>query len=140
MTTRKTGGASGFSLARRDCVLRFDDDHELAGLEITARLDIPLKLFLEFSAAISGEDSDGNTFAGAFTLWATDILIEWNLEDDDGKPIEASIEAFFQLPPRVCTEIIQCWSSEVSEPPPPLGSKSNNLRPSDLIKEGEMVL
>lgn len=131
---------AGFTLQRRDMVLKFADDTNLAGLEIVALMDIPLSLFLEFQAAISEDASENEGIGKGFKLFSEKILVDWNLEDDDGVRIEPSVEAFFELPPQACTMIIQEWSSQVSEPDPLPVTASNNSLPSEKDNAELMVL
>ena len=131
---------AGFTLQRRDMVLKFADDTNLAGLEIVALMDIPLSLFLEFQTSISGEDSEEGGIEKGFRLFAEKMLVDWNLEDDNGVRIEPSVEAFFELPPQTCTQIIQEWSGQVSEPDPLLSTTSSNSLPLEQDNEELMVI
>jgi hypothetical protein len=134
---------AGFTLQRREISLLFASDTDLAGLEIIAKLDVPLSLFLEFQSYVSDNslgDTDTTGIKDAFSLFAEKILISWNLEDDNGADIEPTVEQFFELPPRVATRIIEEWSSQVSEPDPLHGTTLNNISPSEQDNGELMVL
>jgi len=135
---------AGFTLQRREIVIKFANDTTLSGLEVTAKLDVPLSLFLEFQASVSespiADDSATEGIRDAFTLFSEKILIDWNLEDEHGIRIEPTVEAFFELPPQACTTIIQEWSSAVSEPDPLPSTTSNNLSPLEKGSDELMVL
>jgi hypothetical protein len=135
---------AGFTLQRREIVIRFAEDTNLHGLEVTAKLDIPLSLFLEFQTAVSGdpnlEETQTAGIQNGMHLFASEILLDWNLEDDDGKRIKPSVETFFELSPQVCTEIVQEWSAAVSSPDPLPSTTSSSSSLSEPVKEELMVL
>tara|TARA_R110002020_G_scaffold216748_3_gene424569 strand:+ start:652 stop:1089 length:438 start_codon:yes stop_codon:yes gene_type:complete len=136
---------AGFTLQRREIVLQFAEDTHLHGLEVVAKLDIPLSLFLEFQTAISGDlstpEGEENTegINDGFSLWADSILIDWNLEDDEGKKVKPTKEAFFNLPLNDCMTIVQNWSAAVSEPDPLPSMISNNSKQSEKDSDELMV-
>ena len=135
MTTKR-----GFTLTRREIVLRFADDSQLDGLEVTAKLDVSLSRFLEFQSAIGNdgaEDPGTEGLRDAFTLFATEILLGWNLQDDEGRPIEPSVAACFDLPPSACSSIMTEWSAAVSEPDPLPVTTSSSTKLLDPVKEEE---
>ena len=131
---------AGFTLQRRTINLTFSDG-DLAGLSVVCRLDIALGMFLEFQSAASAstvDDSEAN-IGESFRLFAENVLISWNLEED-GKPIAPTVEGFFSLPPAIASEIISRWSQEVTELNDPLDMQSDNTKQSEPIKKGEMAL
>ena len=129
---------AGFTLQRREIVIKFADDTTLSGCEVTAKLDMPLSLFLEFQAL--GNETGPEGVRAACTLFSKEILLDWNLADDNGVRIEPTVEAFFELPQQDCTTIIQEWSSAVQEPDPLPSTTSNNLSPLEKGSDELMVL
>jgi len=131
---------AGFTLQRKEIALRFGEDTDLYGFEVIAKLDVPLSLFLEFQASVISAPEEEPDLSGAFTLFSEQILISWNLEDEDGEPVPPTRDGFFNLPPRVASQIMEAWSSQVSEPDPLPDTTSSNSLPSEKDKEELMVL
>lgn len=130
---------AGFTLQRRTINLTFTDG-DLEGLSVVCRLDIALGMFLEFQSALAGTSNDNpEGFGESFRLFAENVLISWNLEED-GIPVAASVDGFFTLPPAVASEIITRWSSEVTELSNPLDETSSNTTLLEPIKEEKMAL
>jgi len=102
-----------FIVQRRDCVLSFPEGHSFEGAEIRAKLDVDIRTFLELQKM--GEDSvSPESTRSGFHRFGEDIIQEWNLHDEDAKPIPATGEGFLSLPPNICTAIIASWAEEAS--------------------------
>ena len=102
----------GFKLERRTAKITFPDNHEYAGLEMECKLDVDLQTFLEIQAMAESATPDGN--AGVYTKFGEDILVNWNLEDEDGTPVSACGSGFLTLPPNVAGAIITAWTEELT--------------------------
>lgn len=114
----------GFKVPRRDALLRFEGT-DYDGAEIKCRLDISFADFFEFEKLrFAGEDVE--KVRDLVRRFAEDILIEWNLEDDDGQPIPTSVKALFDQPPAFVLLLMQEWLSAIGRVPGPLAATSNN--------------
>jgi hypothetical protein len=114
----------GFKVPRRNALLRFEGT-EYGGAEIKCRLDISFADFFEFEKLRwAGEDVE--KVRDLIQRFAEDILIEWNLEDDDGKAITPSVDSLFNLPPAFVLLLMQEWLSAIGRVPGPLGATSND--------------
>ena len=105
----KDTGIEPFILERRSCKLTFPEDHEYYGMVIRARLDVDVKTFLDLQRLTASED--GEETKEAFLKFGNEIVLEWNLHDENAQPVEASGEGFISLPPLVCSAIIESWAS-----------------------------
>ena len=101
-----------FVLSRRDAVLTFPEGHEYEGVEIRAKLDVSLRTFLDLQKI--GTDSTPEETAEIFKTFGEVIIIEWNILDEDHSPVPATGEGFLELPPAICTAIIEAWSSQIT--------------------------
>lgn len=118
----------GFKLPRRNAFIKFEDDFE--GAEVRIKLDVTLEEFM----FVQKLQADGNVegvceFVGA-------LLIDWNLEDDDGNPLPANKEgarrATFAFIDRLLTE----WVKAQTGVPGPLGAQSaNGVKPPMAIPQ-----
>ena len=84
----------GFKLERRTAKITFPDNHEYAGLEMECKLDVDLQTFLEIQSMAESATPDGN--AGVYTKFGEDILVNWNLEDEDGTPVNIRMSLTFK--------------------------------------------
>tara|TARA_R110002020_G_scaffold7059_9_gene29745 strand:- start:1295 stop:1651 length:357 start_codon:yes stop_codon:yes gene_type:complete len=105
-----------FALTRKNIKLVFDDvEDELHTFEIEARLDIELGTFLLFQEKLADSDDNMTGMKEAFTLWADEVLLGWNLTTEEGEPIPATVEGFMKLSPSVASRVIALWSQNVSQ-------------------------
>ena len=111
VTVKKRKGGS-FILSRRDAVLSFPEGHEYEGVEIKAKLDVSLRTFLELQKL--GSDSTPDETAEVFMRFGDVIVQEWNILDEDHSPVPATGEGFLELPPAICTAIIEAWSGQIT--------------------------
>jgi len=102
----------GFRVARREAYLTFPDTSEYFGAEIYAKLDVNVAMFLEFQGINDGASAD--ELRSAFVLFGDSVVIEWNLEDDDGEPLPPTGAGFMTLPPAFCTAVIGAWADSVA--------------------------
>ena len=107
-----TAKAQAFIVERREAVLTFPEDSDYHGAEIRAKLDVDVRTFLELQTI--GDDATANELRDAFTLFGETIIKEWNLQDEDNKPVPATGEGFMTLPPAFCTSVIGAWAEAAS--------------------------
>ena len=108
MVAKKETGIKPFILERRTCKLTFPEDHEYHGMVIRARLDVDVKTFLDLQTLSSSEVAEETK--EAFLRFGQDIVLEWNVHDENGQPINADGDGFISLPPTVCGAIIDSWA------------------------------
>ncbi|ANS03207.1 hypothetical protein [uncultured Mediterranean phage uvDeep-CGR2-KM18-C74] len=108
----KTKALAPFIVQRRDCVLSFPEDSEFHGAEIRAKLDVDIGTFLELQKM--SENAGSEQTSEGFRRFGDEIVLEWNLADEDARPVPSNGEGFLTLPPNICTAIIAAWAEEAS--------------------------
>ena len=123
--------SDGFALQRRNETLKFEEIEEIAGLELTCRLDIPLSTFLDLQDNLAGSEEgvSSGTLRDAFTIFSESILVDWNLQGEDGKRIKPDKAGFFTVPPSIASKIMAEYFAVVSDVPDPLDQESKNGSP-----------
>tara|TARA_Y100001951_G_C11297545_1_gene276732 strand:- start:3651 stop:4049 length:399 start_codon:yes stop_codon:yes gene_type:complete len=95
------------------------------GLEIKARLDLPMKIVLEIQRLVASEKTEDSIKAN--TIWCDKVLESWNLTDDEGNEIPANSEnALAVAPARMIAAVISKWADLVLEPPANLSKPHND--------------
>ena len=112
MVVKNTTGVKPFVLQRREGNLTFPEDHEFHGLEIRVKLDVNISTFLEFQ--IVSETNTAEDMRMMFLKFGDEIVLEWNLHDEDGKPVPSTGNGFLELPPNICTAMIQSWAENAA--------------------------
>jgi len=100
-----------YRIDRRIAVLAFEDG-ELDGIEVRCRLDIKLKALFDIQSA-----ADSGDILGAMVMFAEQALVSWNIEDEDGSEIPATVDGMHTLPIGVCSKILTAWVKAVSTTP-----------------------
>lgn len=116
---------------------------EYAGLEVTTK-SISVKGLMKIAAlADQFEDTDDQ---GADEVMAVveelferfaRVLVSWNVEDDDGKPVEANQEGLESQDLDFAMAVIFAWIKTVSAAPPPLQGASPS---GEISLEGSLDL
>ena len=107
-------------------------DTELAGLEVAVRAGSIDQLLTLQELAAHEELTAGQArelFAGFASL-----LVEWNVETDDDKPVPVTYEGVASQEPDFIKEIVTAFFENVAAAPPPLpsGSPSGGSSPGAL--------
>lgn len=107
---------------RRTARIQFEEDSILPGGEVLVRLDVDLGVALSFQS-LNVDDADA--VKDAYRRFAT-LILEWNVEDDDGTAIAVDEECLFKAPPAFSNTLIQKWQEAIAAVPAPLVKPSDN--------------
>jgi len=110
--------------------LKFEDP-DLAGLEVTAR-SLPLGDFLKVAELAGTGAGNGMKSAGQLFAAFASALVEWNLEDDDGQPVPATLEGVHSQELDFMMTVVMAWIQAMSAVDTPLPGGSPNGVPSAL--------
>ena len=92
------------------------------GAEIWVKLNVSFAHYIALREAAEGDDQ-----AKMAELFGGEVLMEWNLEDADGKPIPTTGDGMLQIPLSLAMLIVQHWIEAVSAVPVPLSETSGDL-------------
>lgn len=104
----------GFRPPRRTATLTFDEGHDYHGAEVECRLDVPMGLVFEF---------DNLSPLEAMRRFGAEIVISWNLESDDGKPIPPTADGLLTQSPDFGLALLEAWKEAAAGVPTPLGRR-----------------
>lgn len=107
----------GFKFKPKDdtVTLTFAEDHELHGLEVVTRKQMPIGCFFEASR--------GDNLK-ALEVFCSQV-VSWNAEDDDGNPIPATVQGIGGVMDIVqAGEMLDAWLEVIAQPSAPLGQRS----------------
>ena len=92
------------------------------GAEIWVKLNVSFAHYIALREAAEGDDQ-----AKMASLFGSEVLMEWNLEDASGKPVPATGAGMLQIPLSLAMLIVQHWIEAVSAVPAPLAETSGDL-------------
>jgi hypothetical protein len=110
----------GYRVKRKVYKLVFADE-EMAGLEVVAR-SMTTGQLIELNGKDSGHGAQSDAFASA--------LVSWNLEDEDGAPVPATLEGIRSLEVDFTLKIMNAWLDAVNGVSAPLDPSSSGGLPS----------
>lgn len=113
---------TGFQIPLREAVIDFEEGHLYHGLEVKVKLDVPYSFLLKIRAALLAEDEEQGIELNR--EWVDRVLLSWNVEDDDGKPVEPTFEAISEYPAALLNTLQFAWIEEAQSIPAPLGRRS----------------
>lgn len=120
----------GYRPERKIYRLSFEDH---PGLEVRAK-SVPLGEFLSISelAGVNGRDVTRQDTAKVAELFSgfAGALVDWNLEDDGGTPVPATLEGLYSQDFDFALEIIVGWMESIAGVPGPLDKPSSSGSPS----------
>jgi hypothetical protein len=96
---------------------------EYDGFNVTAK-SLPLKDFLEINRLSTSEEKATEQQELLFRKFA-DALVDWNLEDEKGKPVPATYAGLISQEPQFVGEIIQAWMRAIASVPKTSKNDSN---------------
>jgi hypothetical protein len=123
VTTNGTQPAvrKGFRLPEKTARITFEGT-DYDGAVIQLRLSVTFAQFIELRESAQGEDQEGMA-----RLFGQNVLMEWNLDDDDGEPIPADGEGMLAIPLELNNLIVQHWVEAVTGVPAPLVETSGDI-------------
>jgi len=114
---------------RKTYTLTWPEGHELHGLEVTTK-GLPVKKMfglVTLAGQLSGDDATvAEKVAIAEELFAgfADRLVAWNLDDDDGVPVPATLDGVSDQDFDFMTGLIMTWMDAVASVDIPLPKPS----------------
>jgi hypothetical protein len=136
----------GFTYNRTLYKLKFADA-DLEGLEVTARgttINGLLK-FVNLGAELDGLDADhmdpaelSQKLPAMFSPFAK-VLVSWNLEDEDGTPVPATLEGLMDQEVPFVARVIEAYVTGIAQAPPPLPKSSGDGATTDLEASIPMI-
>ena len=104
---------SRFRLPKRTALIVFEDG-DYTGAEVRCSLDVPMRTLLTFKRMASGEVDQVER---GYELFAKQMLISWNLEDDDGNAIPCTPAYFMEQPLAFLNVVTAKWIEAVAGVP-----------------------
>jgi hypothetical protein len=126
----------GYRRERKIYNLIFEDE-DMRGLEVKTS-SVPIGEILKLSHLgadlKNSSDVDSSNVETLFSVFA-DALISWNLEDENGTPVPATIEGLYSQDADFVLAIITTWANVVGGVSRPLNRNSSNGKqyPEELI-------
>ena len=129
----------GYKAKKRIYVIRDWPDEDMEGLEVKAR-SVKLKKFVEMGSAMSGAKltmSAENIEEGVdavndlLTMFA-DALVSWNLEDEDGTPVPATLDGLLDQDNEFAMRIVHTWMEIIAGAPAGLKKDLTNGETSQV--------
>ena len=111
---------AGYRLKKRRLKLEFEGGF-YEGVEIGCNLSASAGLVKEVQDAAIGEDIDI-----LYALARDQVILDWNLEDEEGNPIPLNDEGFRQVDHNLVMTIINSWLQNIGKIDHPLESASSN--------------
>jgi len=115
----------GFRRESRRITLAFDDP-DLNGLEVVTR-SVPLGTFM----AMLDSSSDAAKTTQLFQDFADNALLSWNLEAEDGTPVEPTLAGMKTQDTDFMLTIVKTWLDAIGSATGPLVGASSNGNTSD---------
>ena len=110
----------GFRLQRRLARLTFVGREDMVGAEVMVRLNISVGDLLTLQEL--SESKEPKDQLAILQLFSEKVLVSWNLEDDDGKPIPVQ-DGMTRIPPDIAALIMSGWLEAMGMTPIPLEVK-----------------
>lgn len=107
---------------RRTADIRFAEDHEFHGAEVTVTLGASLGFWMEISrlGQMNAEEQ-----AAVIRRFGDEFLVSWNVEDRHGEPITADGEGLVRQEIGLVLAIVEAFSAAVTGTSRPLGETSS---------------
>ncbi len=113
----------------RTAKLRFSDP-AFSEAEVVIRLSVS---FERLMAIQSIQEQDSQTNEDMVRYLFDELVIEWNLEDDNGQPLPVDYKSAKKLPADFVGACVAAFGEAVGQPDAPLPEQSSNgLNPEEL--------
>lgn len=128
----------GFRTARKLYKLVFEEDSDLYGLEIVAKAStLGERRDYLLNQPTGGKPVELIDFEAQFFI---DHVTDWNLEDEDGKPLDISVESLYTLDNGDFRDVLAAYTAralgpQVSEPLKKESSSGNDTETTPSIAE-----
>lgn len=124
----------GFKPKRKIYRLTWTEESDFYGFEVDMRpisVGRLMSLVELADTAFDGKDlTRGNETLNELYDFVSSNIESWNLEDEDDRPVEPSVEALKDQELEMLMAIVQGWVSVMTEVPDPLGGTSTDGKPS----------
>ncbi len=110
----------GYRLKRREADLEFSGT-DFEGAVIRCRFDVSLDDYFAYQKL--AEQKDDQALREVLMQFGDEIVISWNLEDDDGNSIPANGVELCKLPVPFSSAALKGWLEAMSQPAGPLGQR-----------------
>lgn len=124
----------GYRRQAKQLRLTFDGT-ELDGLEVLAH-SVPVGTIfdiVELAAKADEMDAEGVRYMGELFGVFADALVEWNMEEEDGTPIPATLEGIRSLDIGEALALIKAWMQAAAGVSGPLDPGSTDGKPSEVL-------
>jgi hypothetical protein len=111
----------GFRLPEKTARITFEDT-DYDGAELRVRLSVTFGQFIALRESAQSEDQEGMA-----RLFGENVLMDWNLEDVDGRPIPADGDGMLAIPLELTNLVVQHWVEAVAGVPGPLPGPSGDI-------------
>lgn len=106
-----------FKVPKRTALFEFEDG-DWKGAEVRCALDVPMRTLFRFRVA------DQESAESLYRLFAEQVLISWNLIDDEGNDVPATPEKVLDQPNGFVDAIVQKWMEYLTTVPKDSKDKS----------------
>ena len=111
----------GFRIPERTARITFEGT-DYDGAEIKLKLSVSFAQFIALRESAMGEDQEFMA-----RLFGETVLMEWNLEDEDGQSLPADGDGMMAIPMDLTNLVVQHWVEAVSGISAPLEQPSGDL-------------
>ena len=134
-----TARSKKFKAPQKTALIQFEGT-EYDGLEVKCRMSVSMDQYLEFlglqQGVMAAKEAEGQPDTNAafqaiqlaekaFHLFGDRVLIEWNLEDDQGE-VPSTGAGMMRVDAQFAMVVLNAWLEAVGKAPAPLSSPSRN--------------
>ena len=115
---------------RRSASIEFAPEHEFHGAEAT----VALTATMDFLLSVEGlDDASPVRKREIMAAFGDSVLIDWNVEERDGKPVPANGDGFLAQDLDFGIAIMRAWAEVMTAPGLPLSPPSNGRASSEGV-------
>lgn len=105
------------------------DDEDYAGAEVVCRRTVPMSVYFGMARAQQGENI--GEIEEAVKAFGDEVLVSWNVVDDDDKPLPANGEGMTAVSFMFARQILSGWMAGMAGLPGPLVEPSSDGNTSE---------